>query len=1053
METYVNALIRLADAALSHAVNALWLGLVITALGWLVLRYSRRLNAATRYVVWWSVFVLVVTLPFGVGMLPRLSVDRWLDDDAPKSTTTAVSPVAPDNVFAGVPTERFVPAGSGVRREGTSRVNTDQRSIRLNPPVPTDLARGDIAAGLRANARPSLGAVIKGMLPMYVLIFLIVGGWVMFLRLGISYFLLRRIRSSCVPCDAGLDTLFADVIGQVGVKRRVQIRCSGLVRMPMAAGFLKPMVIVPDGLVRELTESELRAVLLHELAHLRRWDDWSKLAQKLLEALFFFNPVLWWVGQRLDFEREVSCDGWVVAHTGQLKGYARCLTRLVQLSASTPRLALAPSAMITKKQIFRRFERLLSGQESRDCRFSRTRFVATAACLVAAVGLGVAISPAIAVPRSGLTYSQLSNAVAHYVGNDQPKSAAAAPSDRAETSSGDEKTPDTTLGDASEPTDSAQIDSASTRPAAAMSKKRSSSRSGRTSQTTRYTRSVVTTVTAPPAVAVPPSSPARAVSPAAPTPAMVTSIPAAPTAPVGYGGNGISWADDLLSALDLRDDSHGSTIISRGDGEQTFIWSDDDNELRITIDGEVSFADDDRSIKSISEGGSVDIRETHRGTKKRLEIEGGPNNELSYVYRVNGKKQAFDDSAKEWYAGVLLKLVRNSGIGVETRVKRILSKDGVDGVLDEINSLEGDWVKRCYFEELIKAAGLNREQYARVIQMATRTLDSDYEKAELLIGVADNSRSDEGLLPAYVDAVGTIESDYEVRRVLSAFDMGKRLDKAVAVAVLKIAGRMDSDYEKAELLIDMGIIKTSDPEIRAAYVNAIRDLDSDYETRRVLTSVATDDPADSALVSDLLEIAMDMDSDYEKAELLTQLAEQSGDNPALHRLYVDAAADIGSDYEMRRALSALSGGRNADDRSVSAVLGRAQRMESDYEKAELLISLIDQVESSPQLQGDYLDAAGSIDSDYDLARTLLALINEVELGDDVADKLLTVATRMLSDYEKNQVLSAMIPRCRGNERLEDALAQAIDGLSSEYERDQLYAKLYKQKRKSGQGSY
>ena len=75
-------------------------------------------------------------------------------------------------------------------------------------------------------------------------------------------------------------------------------------------------------------------MLLHELAHLRRWDDWTKLAQRLAEAIFFFHPAIYWIARNLNLEREVACDDWVVVHTGRTKPYALCLTRLVETASS-----------------------------------------------------------------------------------------------------------------------------------------------------------------------------------------------------------------------------------------------------------------------------------------------------------------------------------------------------------------------------------------------------------------------------------------------------------------------------------------------------------------------------------------------------------------------------------------------------------------------------------------------------------------------------------------------------------------------------------------------
>src|SRR5208282_5537471 len=78
----------------------------------------------------------------------------------------------------------------------------------------------------------------------------------------------------------------------------------------------------------------LNVVLLHEFAHLRRWDDWTNLIQKMVRALFFFHPAVWWIENRLAVEREMACDDAVLAETANPHGYASCLVSLLEKSVA-----------------------------------------------------------------------------------------------------------------------------------------------------------------------------------------------------------------------------------------------------------------------------------------------------------------------------------------------------------------------------------------------------------------------------------------------------------------------------------------------------------------------------------------------------------------------------------------------------------------------------------------------------------------------------------------------------------------------------------------------
>ena len=104
-------------------------------------------------------------------------------------------------------------------------------------------------------------------------------------------------------------------------------------RVPTAIGFIKPLVVIPAWAMRELSAVELNAILLHELAHLRRWDDWTNLIQKIVGALLFFHPAVWWIEKKLSLEREMACDDLVLVKAGQRpKVYAECLVSLAEKS-------------------------------------------------------------------------------------------------------------------------------------------------------------------------------------------------------------------------------------------------------------------------------------------------------------------------------------------------------------------------------------------------------------------------------------------------------------------------------------------------------------------------------------------------------------------------------------------------------------------------------------------------------------------------------------------------------------------------------------------------
>jgi beta-lactamase regulating signal transducer with metallopeptidase domain len=162
---------------------------------------------------------------------------------------------------------------------------------------------------------------------------------------------LRRLRRSCVEVDAAsFDPRLRKTLESFRAARHVKLLTSDRLSVPAAIGFFRPAVVIPAWSLRELSLEELNAVLLHELAHLRRWDDWTNLIQKLLRAFFFFHPAVWLVEGRLSLEREMACDDVVLAATSSPRAYAACLVSLAEKSFLHRGFILAQAAVSRMRQ-------------------------------------------------------------------------------------------------------------------------------------------------------------------------------------------------------------------------------------------------------------------------------------------------------------------------------------------------------------------------------------------------------------------------------------------------------------------------------------------------------------------------------------------------------------------------------------------------------------------------------------------------------------------------------------------------------------------------------
>jgi len=335
-------------------------------------------------------------------------------------------------------------------------------------------------------------------------------------------------------------------------------------------------------------------------------------------------------------------------------------------------------------------------------------------------------------------------------------------------------------------------------------------------------------------------------------------------------------------------------------------WHHNDSvlDLHVTIHGQVEFADDYSDIKSISDGGEIRVKEDRRGGAVRKFEASATGGSIKRSYFVNGQPASFDDAARKWLAGVLDQTVRLGGYDAKARVAKLLRQKGPAGVLAEIPQLKSDYVKRIYFSELFAQGRLDAGNARQALRLAGSELSSDYEKAQILVRIADSYLVNDEMRAIYIEAVNTIQSDYERGRALSALLKKGDLGKSTLMFAIKSAGAIKSDYERAQLLIKIANGFALDQNAQAAYLDALGSIQSDYEKARVLATLLKKQPGKETLLF-ALKSASTISSDYEKAQLLLSVAHSSSNDDAVRAALLEAARSIGSEYERGRVLSAV----------------------------------------------------------------------------------------------------------------------------------------------------
>lgn len=204
----------------------------------------------------------------------------------------------------------------------------------------------------------------------------------LYLIFGLSY-LHHLQRHRVHPPSAEWQERFGSLCQQMGIRRKVRLLFSEVVKDPITFQLWRPVILLPVSLVTGLNTQQIELLLLHELAHIRRYDFAINILQTLVEIVFFYHPALWWISRNIRATREHCCDDAVLAVQNQPILYAEALTR-IRYSNLSLKKRLAMSAINNKGLLSKRIFRLFGQYESQPPIY-RSAFLAL---LLLFIGLG-----------------------------------------------------------------------------------------------------------------------------------------------------------------------------------------------------------------------------------------------------------------------------------------------------------------------------------------------------------------------------------------------------------------------------------------------------------------------------------------------------------------------------------------------------------------------------------------------------------------------------------------------------------------------------------------
>jgi beta-lactamase regulating signal transducer with metallopeptidase domain len=209
-----------------------------------------------------------------------------------------------------------------------------------------------------------------------------------------QYFVLLPQRSNnLVKTPVAIRLFTQQAALHIGIKKNVAVWLSKNIDMPSVSGYFKPVILLPFSLLNQLSTAQVEAILLHELAHIKRDDYLINLLQLIAENILFFSPFAILLSNTIKLEREKCCDDWVLNYQYNQKDYAAALVLVEQYRSKQLTLALAASN--GKKNLLKRVQSIFTATPVTHFNFNQQIKLTAAAVIIAGLLL---LQPALQKP-------------------------------------------------------------------------------------------------------------------------------------------------------------------------------------------------------------------------------------------------------------------------------------------------------------------------------------------------------------------------------------------------------------------------------------------------------------------------------------------------------------------------------------------------------------------------------------------------------------------------------------------------------------------------------
>ncbi len=407
---------------------------------------------------------------------------------------------------------------------------------------------------------------------------------------------------------------------------------------------------------------------------------------------------------------------------------------------------------------------------------------------------------------------------------------------------------------------------------------------------------------------------------------------------------------------------HNFTFDMLGNKYTSMIYEDGNEKVKLAYNGDFLINDKETAFESMSPNSKISF------DKGDIEFSAKADDKGNISYFFDDEKMSYTEAEKSQLS-LIMKELSALGVDAPSKCAKLYSTVGISGILQKYDELRSDNARSIFLNFIVEKGKPTSSEMILTLDKS-KSLESDYNKANLLKKINASLLQDIDVTNSFIDAIGFIESDYDKSSALkyliennAVINQSSKLNEAIS--------KIDADYDKKEVIMTLLKNKNFNAEGVRNIVSIMKTIDGDYEKSELLKNVANLSSIDESITASYIDVVNAIDADYNKSETLKTFATKNIKfNDENFARIMDATSQIDGNYEKAEVLKSYLENELDTDNKWLEILKVTATLDSSYDKETMLEKISIKMPKSATLIEAYKSIAKSIDDDAAYGRMM-----------------------------------------------------------------------------------